>query len=79
MFLCVCAPVCLSVPVYVPLCVFVFRFADVHQIKAFEHHNWLLHRHFSDMRLAAERQMQRRCPVSQQAELTLRVTLLNLY
>lgn len=46
-------------PVHASLCVFLFCFADVHQIKAVEHFNWLLHRHFSSMRLATERQMQR--------------------
>lgn len=75
----VCEPVCLSVPVHVPLCVFVFCFVDIHQIKAVEHHNWLLHHHFSDMRLATERQMQRHSPVSQCAESTLSITLLNWY
>lgn len=55
----VCAPVCLSRPVHVSLCVFGLCFADVHQIKDVEDHNWLLHHHFSDMRLATERQMQR--------------------
>ncbi|KAJ4934826.1 hypothetical protein JOQ06_007607 [Pogonophryne albipinna] len=43
--------------VHVCLCVIVFCFTDVHQITAFEHHNWLLHHHFGNIRLAAERQM----------------------
>lgn len=60
------------------LCVFVFCFAGVHQIKAVEHHNWLLHHHFSDMRLATERQMQRHRPWSQRVELNLS-TILNWY
>lgn len=47
----VCAPVCVS------LCVFCF--ADDDQIKAAEHYNWLLQHHFSDMRLATERKIQR--------------------
>jgi len=61
-----CAPVCVCVSVFV--CVFVFCFPDVHQIKAVEHHNWLLHHRFSNMRLATERQMQRQSPVTQRPE-----------
>lgn len=61
------------VPEHVSLCVFAFCFADVHQIKAVEHHNWLLHHHFSDMRLATKRQMQRNGPVIRCADLTLRI------
>lgn len=45
-------------PVNVSLCTFVFCFASDHQIKAVEHHNWLLRHHFSDTRLATEGQMQ---------------------
>ena len=62
-----CAPVCVFVSVLVLACAL---FPDVHQIKAFEHHNRLLYHHFSNMRLATERQRQ-----SQKGELTFTKTL----
>lgn len=57
------------------LCLCVFVCVCVHQIKVVEHHNWLLHHHFSDMRLATERQMQRHSPLSQRVELALSIIL----
>lgn len=70
------APGTLCLCLCVSVCVFVFCSADVHQIKAAEHHNWLLQHHFSDVRLAAERQTHRQSPASQTGGLTLSLTRL---
>lgn len=66
-------------PEHVCLCVFVFCFVVVHQIKAVEHHNWLLHHHFGDKRLATEQQMQRHGSVSQCTEILFGLKLANWY